>query len=105
MQPREERSWDGHVNHVLSDVGCKVGLDYGVDFVLDTDLLPLYGSVGLDVAQIARDGYFRLPVPATYVIDTDGSVGDQSFFSCGISNPVNDKLANIPTVNTDGGAH
>ena len=59
---------------VLSDVGCQVGREYGVDFVLDKDLRPLYDSFGTNSSRINGDGSFKLPVPATYVVDTDGTV-------------------------------
>lgn len=59
---------------VLSDVGCQVGLEYGVDFVLDKDLRPLYDNFGINISRINGDGSFKLPVPATYVVDTDGTV-------------------------------
>lgn len=60
---------------VLSDEGCKVGMDYGIDFVLDEELRPVYDQFGLKVAMHnSPKASFQLPVPATYVIDTDGSV-------------------------------
>ena len=59
---------------ILSDVGCKVGTDYGIDFVLDEELRPLYAMGGIDIPVHNGDSTFRLPVPATYVIDIDGTV-------------------------------
>ena len=59
---------------VLSDVGMKVGMKYGVDFILDDELRPIYESFGIDVAKHNGDTVFRLPVPGTFVIDTDGTV-------------------------------
>ena len=59
---------------VLSDVGMKVGRKYGVDFVLDEELRPIYKSLGIDVSKHNGDTLFRLPVPGTFVIDTDGTV-------------------------------
>jgi len=59
---------------VLSDVGCKVGMEYGVDFVVGEDIRPLYEKFGANLALYNGDKSYKLPVPATYVIDTDGTV-------------------------------
>lgn len=59
---------------VLSDSGAKVAQKYGIDFLLDEDLRPLHSDLGIDIPLYNGDNTFRLPVPATYVIDTDGTV-------------------------------
>ena len=59
---------------VFSDVGLKVGKQYGLSFVLDPELQKVYTQFGLDVNTHNGDKTFQLPLPATYVIDKDGTV-------------------------------
>lgn len=60
---------------VLGDQGCKVSIEYGLDFVLDKELRPIYEDlVGAHLPTYNGDGSFKLPVPAIYVIDTDGTI-------------------------------
>ena len=59
---------------VLSDVGCKVGREYGLDFVLDEEVRQIYEQMGADIPLNNGDNSFKLPIPATYVVDTDGTV-------------------------------
>ena len=59
---------------VLSDVGMTVGKQYGLKFVLDPELQKVYSDFGLDVPTHNGDKAFQLPLPATYVIHTDGYV-------------------------------
>ncbi len=59
---------------VLSDVGNKVIREYGLLFTVYEEVRPLYLEWGLDIPQVNGDDSWELPVPATYVIDTDGVV-------------------------------
>ena len=59
---------------VLSDVGMTVGKKYGINFVLDPELQTIYTKFGLDVNAHNGDKTFQLPLPATYVIQKDGTV-------------------------------
>lgn len=60
---------------VLSDVGNKVAHQYGVAFRLSDRLLKLYVDFGHPLeASNGPDGAFELPVPATFVLDTEGIV-------------------------------
>lgn len=59
---------------VLSDVGMAVGKQYGINFVLDPELQKVYTQFGLDVNTHNGDKTFQLPLPATYVIQADGTV-------------------------------
>ena len=59
---------------VLSDVGMTVGKQYGLGFVLDPELQAIYMKFGLDVPAHNGDATFQLPLPATYVIQPDGTV-------------------------------
>ncbi len=59
---------------VLSDVGNVVARAYGLVFTLPEDLRQVYAGFGLDIPAANGDSTFELPVPATYVIGTDGKV-------------------------------
>jgi peroxiredoxin len=59
---------------VLSDVRNFVARKYGIVFVLPERLRPIYNGFGIDIPEANGDDSFELPVPATYVIDTDGKV-------------------------------
>ena len=57
---------------VLSDVGNNTARDYGLIFTVYEEMRPLYLKWGLDVPASNGDDSWELPVPATYVIDTNG---------------------------------
>ena len=59
---------------VLSDVGNKVARDFGLVFSLAEELRPIYASFGIDIPAYNGDDTFELPMPATYVIGTDGTI-------------------------------
>ena len=60
---------------VLSDVGNKIAHKFGVAFRLSDPLVKLYESVGHPLLEAnGKDGESELPVPATFVIDTDGVI-------------------------------
>ena len=59
---------------VLSDAGAQVADDYGLVFELDASLVPIYDDFGIDIPASNGDETYRLPLAATYVIDTDGKV-------------------------------
>lgn len=59
---------------VLSDVGNYVARDFGLVFTLSEELRPIYASFGIDIPAFNGDGTFELPMPATFVIDTEGTV-------------------------------
>ena len=57
---------------VLSDVGNRVAHAFGLVFVLDEALRPLYDRHEIPIRN--GDESFELPLPASYVVDTDGTV-------------------------------
>jgi peroxiredoxin len=59
---------------VLSDLGNKVARQFGLVFTLTEELRPIYASFGIDIPAYNEDDTFELPFPATYVIDTDGTI-------------------------------
>jgi peroxiredoxin len=59
---------------VLSDVGNTVARSYGLVYSLPEDLREVYTGFGLDLATANGDDTFELPLPATFVLGTDGVV-------------------------------
>ncbi|MGL5335826.1 MAG: peroxiredoxin-like family protein [Enterovibrio sp.] len=59
---------------VLSDKGNRVSADLGLVFTLPEELRPIYESFGIDIPASNGDQSFTLPVPATYIINTDGTI-------------------------------
>lgn len=59
---------------VLFDKGNKVAEQYGLVFELSEKLRPIYSKFGLDIPAYNGDDTFRLPIPATYIINIDGIV-------------------------------
>ncbi len=59
---------------VLSDVGNKISRQYGLVFTLPEALRPIYEMFNLDIPGYNGDESFELPIPATYVINTNGEI-------------------------------
>ena len=59
---------------VLSDAGNKVAREFGLVFTLSERLRPLYESFNIDLPATNGDKSFELPIPATFIIDSDGVV-------------------------------
>ncbi|MGB0564743.1 MAG: peroxiredoxin-like family protein [Spirulinaceae cyanobacterium] len=59
---------------VLSDQGNPVARSFGLVFTLPENLRPLYSQFGIDLPARNGDDTFELPIPATYVVKTDGTI-------------------------------
>jgi peroxiredoxin len=59
---------------VLSDVGNNLARQCGLVFTLPEALRPIYESWEIDIPDHNGDHSFELPIPATYIIDTNGKV-------------------------------
>jgi peroxiredoxin len=59
---------------ILSDQGNAVAERLGLVFELPQELRPIYEQFGLDIAAYNGDKSFKLPVPATYIIDQDARI-------------------------------
>lgn len=59
---------------VLSDVGSATAKAYGIAFDLAEELRPIYARFGHALPDKNGDDSWVLPIPATYVIDTKGTV-------------------------------
>ena len=49
-------------------------LKCGLVFTLDERLIPVYHQLGLDIPKANGDESYELPLPATYVIDSQGVI-------------------------------
>lgn len=59
---------------VLSDVGNKVGQDFGLVFALADRLRPIYKEFGFDIPAYNGDNSYKIPIPATYIIASDNTI-------------------------------
>ncbi len=59
---------------VLSDVRNRVARMFGLVFTLAEELRPVYAGFGIDLPSCNGDASFELPMPATYVIGSDGVI-------------------------------
>ena len=59
---------------VLSDSEPSAAKAFGLAFTLAPELQQLYAQMGNDLPQVNGNGQWVLPVPATYLIGTDGRI-------------------------------
>lgn len=59
---------------ILSDAGGEIGAAFGLRFSLPDDLVALYKAFGNDLPLINKDPSWTLPMPARFVIGTDGVI-------------------------------
>jgi len=59
---------------VLSDKGNVLSKQLKLTFNLKSEIIDIYNNFGLDVEKFNGDTNFELPIPATYVVGTDGLV-------------------------------
>ncbi len=59
---------------VLSDAGNKLAKECGLVFTLPESLRPIYEAWQIDIPGHNADSSFELPIPATYIIDTNADI-------------------------------
>jgi peroxiredoxin len=59
---------------ILSDVKSQVANAFGIRFALPPDLIEVYAGFGNDLPRINDDPAWVLPMPARYVVGTDGII-------------------------------
>lgn len=59
---------------VLNDSGNKVALKYGLVFRLAESLQPIYQDFGIDLNEANGDTSNTLPLPATFILNTQGEI-------------------------------
>ncbi|MCY6370586.1 peroxiredoxin-like family protein [Clostridium ganghwense] len=59
---------------VLSDIENKVAQKFGLSFQIEEEFKSLYKGVGIDLVATQGNDNYELPIPATYVVDTNGNI-------------------------------
>lgn len=59
---------------ILSDVDSSLAKELGISFELPENLRPLYTQFGIDIPKHNGKNNYTLPIPATYLIDRDGTI-------------------------------
>jgi peroxiredoxin len=59
---------------ILSDVDNVVAKKYRLVFTLSDKLRPIYAQFGIDLPAFDGNERFELPMPATYVLHSDGTI-------------------------------
>ncbi|MBV1757544.1 MAG: AhpC/TSA family protein [Dethiosulfatibacter sp.] len=59
---------------ILSDTDNAVAKQFGLVFHLEDKLVALYKKMGIDLVKSQENENSELPIPATYVVNTDGVI-------------------------------
>ncbi len=59
---------------ILSDTDNGVAKQFGLVFQLEDKLVALYQKMGIDLVKSQENENSELPIPATYVVNTDGVI-------------------------------
>jgi peroxiredoxin len=59
---------------VLSDIGNQIAREAGLVFTLPEEIQVIYDAFEIDVADHNGDNAFELPIPATYIVDSDRKI-------------------------------
>ena len=59
---------------VLTDAGNKIAKEFRLVFNLAEELRPIYQQFNFDIPKYNGDESWELPIPATYIVNTDGKI-------------------------------
>lgn len=59
---------------VLSDKSNTVAGTFGITFTLPEKLKSIYKEFGIDLETVHGDSLYNLPVPATFIVDSEGTI-------------------------------
>ncbi|MGD1870610.1 MAG: peroxiredoxin-like family protein [Neomegalonema sp.] len=59
---------------ILTDQNGELAQKFGIRWSLQDYVIPIHAGFGVELPKIHGDGQWNLPMPARYVIDTDGCV-------------------------------
>jgi peroxiredoxin len=59
---------------VLSDFGHRVARQFGIVYTLDEAMRPVLAGFGVELPAYNGDSSLELPVPATYLVERDGTI-------------------------------
>jgi peroxiredoxin len=71
---REIIAQNGFDYPILFDKGNKVAKDFGIAFILAEPLRPIHKAFDMNIPAHNGDESFGLPVPATYVVDSNNEI-------------------------------
>ena len=60
--------------HLLTDKNNKLAKQIGISFGLQDYVIPVYGSLGIELSEYNKNDNNELPTPAIFVIDTNGNI-------------------------------
>ena len=59
---------------ILSDKGNEIADKYGLVFTLQENIRDIYRNIGADLELFNNDNTYKLPIPATYLIDKNKKI-------------------------------
>lgn len=59
---------------ILTDQNGELANKFGIRWSLQDYVIPIHRGFGVELPRIHGDGQWNLPMPARYVVDTDGTV-------------------------------
>ncbi len=59
---------------ILTDKNGELAEKFGIRWSLQDYVIPIHAGFGVELPRIHGDGQWNLPMPARYVVDTDGAV-------------------------------
>lgn len=59
---------------ILTDKNGELAAKFGIRWTLQDYVIPVHDGFGVHLARIHGDGQWNLPMPARYVVGSDGSV-------------------------------
>jgi len=59
---------------ILRDEGLEVTRRYGLEYNLPDELTEVYADLGIHLDQTNGEPQWRLPLPARYIVATDGTI-------------------------------
>ena len=59
---------------ILTDKSGELANKFGIRWTLQDYVIPIHQGFGVELPRIHGDGQWNLPMPARYVVDTDGTV-------------------------------
>lgn len=70
---RKSQKDNGLSFSILTDKSGELAAKLGIRWTLQDYVIPVHDGFGVHLPRIHGDGQWNLPMPARYVVDTDGS--------------------------------
>lgn len=59
---------------ILSDLNNETAKKFGIAFSMEDELIEIYKGFGIDLETSQGNENYELPVPATFVVDQNGTI-------------------------------